>query len=68
MLQCYWPSLVAQQWKKKKSACNTGDLGSVPQSRRSAGGGRGNPSWYSCLGNPMDRGLPSIELQRVGHD
>ena len=39
----------------KQSACNAGDLGSVPGSGRSPGGGNGNPLQYSCLENPMDR-------------
>ena len=28
----------------------------IPGSRRSLGGGNGNPLQYSCLGNPMGRG------------
>ena len=36
----------------KESACNTGDLGSIPGLRRSPGGGCGNPLQYSCLENP----------------
>ena len=36
----------------KESACNVGDLGSVPGLRRSPGGERGNPLQYSCLENP----------------
>ena len=40
----------------KASACNSGDLGSIPGSGRSPGEGTGNPVQYSCLGNPMDRG------------
>ena len=40
----------------KASACNAGDLGSIPGSRRSPGEGNGNPLKYSCLENPMDRG------------
>ena len=39
----------------KASACNVGDLGSVPGSGRSPGEGNGNPLQYSCLENPMDR-------------
>ena len=31
------------------------DSGSIPGSGRSPGGGHGNPFWYSCLENPMDR-------------
>ena len=36
----------------KDSACNVGDLGSIPGLERSPGGGHGNPLQYSCLGNP----------------
>ena len=31
-------------------------MDSIPGSRRSPGGGHGNPLQYSCLENPMDRG------------
>ena len=43
-----------------ESACNTGeagDTGSVSESRRSPGGGHGNPLQYPCLESPMDRGV-----------
>ena len=39
----------------KESACNTGDLGSIPESGRSPGEGKGNPRQYSCLENPTYR-------------
>ena len=32
------------------------DVGSIPGSGRSPGGGHSNPLWYSCLENPMDTG------------
>ena len=32
------------------------DVGSIPGSGRSPGGGNGNPFPYSYLENPMDRG------------
>ena len=32
------------------------DVGSIPGSGRSPGGGHGTPLQYSCLENPMDRG------------
>ena len=32
------------------------DVGWVPGSGRSPGGGHDNPFQYSCLENPMDRG------------
>ena len=38
----------------KESACNAGDMGSIPGSGKSPGGGHGNPLQYSCLENPMD--------------
>ena len=40
----------------KESACNVGDLGLIPVLGRSPGGGHGNSSQYSCLGNSMDKG------------
>ena len=40
----------------KESACNGGDLGSIPGSERSPREGNGNPLQYSCLKNPMDGG------------
>ena len=36
----------------KESACNVGDLGSIPGLGRSPGGGNGNPLQYSCLEKP----------------
>ena len=42
----------------KEPACNAGDaadVGSIPGSGTSPGGGHGNPLPYSCLKNPMDR-------------
>ena len=40
----------------QESACNAGDLGSMPGLGRSPGEGNGNPFQYSCLENSMDRG------------
>ena len=40
----------------KASACNVGQLGSIPGSGSSLGEGNGNPLQYSYLENPMDRG------------
>ena len=40
----------------KASACNEGDVVSIPGLGRSPGGGHGNPLQYSCLEKPMDRG------------
>ena len=43
----------------KEFACSAGDItdmGLIPGSGRSPGGGLGKPLQYSCLENPMDRG------------
>jgi len=41
----------------KESAISAGDLASIPGSGRSPGEGNSNPFQYSCMGNPMDRGV-----------
>ena len=46
MQKKYWASLVN---KTKESACNEGDLGSIPGLERSSGEGDGNPLQYYCL-------------------
>ena len=56
-------SLVAQTIKA--SACNAGDLGSIPGLWRSPGEGNGNPFQCSCLENPMDRGACQATVQGV---
>ena len=62
-------SLVVQ--RLKVSACNVGDLGSIPGLGRYPGEGNGNPLQYSCLENPMD-GVAwwaiVHRLQTVGHN
>ena len=55
----------------KASACNVGDLASIPGSGRSPGEGNGNPLQYSCLENPMDGGAWWARVhrsQRVEHN
>ena len=49
----------------KDSACNAGELGSIPGSGRSPGEGNDNPLQYSCLKNPMDRGAWWATVHRV---
>ena len=44
------------------------DLGSVPGSGRSPGGGNGNPLQYFCLGNPMDRGAWQATVHGVSKE
>ena len=49
---------------------NAGDIGLIPGSGRPPGEGNGNLLQYSCLGNPMDRGVwqqQAMGLQRVIH-
>ena len=54
----------------KNPPTNARDRGLILVLGRSAEEGHGNPLYYSCLENFMDRGawLQSIELQRVRHD
>ena len=52
----------------KNPPANSGDIkdvGWIPGSRRSPGGGHGNPLQYSCLKNPMDRGAWQATVHRV---
>ena len=41
------------------------DTGSVLGLGRFPGGGNGNPLWYSCLENPMDRGDWQVTIHTV---
>ena len=42
----------------KNLPANAGDVSLIPRSRRSPGGGKNaRILWYSCLENPMDRGV-----------
>ena len=55
----------------KESAYQAGDMGDVRSIRgmgRSSGEGNGNPLWYSCLGNPMDRGAWWATFHRVSKE
>ena len=74
--ETYYPSLIMRKGfpgssVSQESTCNAGDTSSVPGSGRSPGEGNGNPFWYPCLGNPMDRGAwwPIVHgVARVKHD
>ena len=48
---CYGRSFAGGS-SGKESACDVGDLGSIPGVGRSSGGGHGNPFQYSCLEKP----------------
>ena len=50
------PYLGFQWLSGKESAYNAGDMGLIPGSGRSPGGGNDNPLQYSCQENPKDRG------------
>ena len=45
------------------NAGNIRDAGLIPKLGRSPGGGNGNSFQYSCLGNPMDRGVWQTAVQ-----
>ena len=49
----------------KQFAYNAGDRGSIPGSGRSPGVGNGHPLHYSCLENPMYRGVWRAIRHRV---
>ena len=52
----------------KNPPANVGDtreVGLTPGSRKSPGGGHGNPLQYSCLENPMERGAWWVTVHRV---
>ena len=55
MIQRTLPTLPSGS-DSKASACNTGDLSSIPGSGRSPGEGNINPLQYSCLENSKDGG------------
>ena len=52
----------------KNPPANVGDpreVGLTPGSRKSPGGGHGNPLQYSCLENPMERGAWQVTVNGV---
>ena len=52
----------------KNTPANTRDtreVGSIPGSGRSPGGGNANTLHYSCLGNPTDRGAWRATVHRI---
>ena len=48
----------------KEAACNAGDPSLSPGSGLSPQEGNGNPLWYYCLENSMDRGVwqPTVHV------
>ena len=49
----------------KESACNAGDLGSIPELGRSPGEGKSCPLQYSGLENPMDSQLTDFHFHKA---
>ena len=49
----------------KESACNVGDMGSIPGLGRSPGEGNGNPFQYSVLENSTDGGAWQVIVHGV---
>ena len=61
-----WASQVALVVKNPPAnAGDVRDVGSIPGSGRSPGGGHSNPLHYCCLENPMDRGAWRATVHRV---
>ena len=52
----------------KESACNAGDLSSIPGSGRFPGEENGSPLQYSCLENPMDTGAWRATVNGVARE
>ena len=49
----------------KESVCNAGKSDSILGSEKSPGEGNGNPLWYSCLENSINRGVWWATVQGV---
>ena len=47
---------------------NAGDMGSIPRSGISPGGGNGDPFQYFCLGNPKDKEAWQAPVHGVGRE
>ena len=69
LLECNWGFSGGSV--SKETSCKAGDKGSIPGSGRSPREGNGNPLYYSCLGNSIDRGAwwaTVYGVARVRHD
>ena len=49
----------------KNMPANAGEMGLIPESGRSPDKENGNPLLYSCLGNPMERGVWQVRVHGV---
>ena len=66
----YWGSLLCKRGFSgssagEESACNAGDLGSIPGLGRFPGEGKGYPLQYACLENSMNGGAWQATVHRV---
>ena len=52
----------------QETTCNAGDVSSIPGWGICPGEGNGNPLQYSCLGNPMDRGVWQVTVHGVAKE
>ena len=52
----YWATQVVLLVRKPPASAGDIDLGLIPGLGRSPGEGNGNPLWYSCWENPMNKG------------
>ena len=52
----------------KNPLADSGNAGSISGLGRSPGEGNGNPLWYTCLENPMDRGAWWASVRRVAKE
>ena len=50
----------------QESASKAGDPVSFPGLGRSPGEANGNPFQYTCLGNPMDKGVHGVTKSQIG--
>ena len=73
---CTIPKFLSYTWQEasqevlmvKNLSASEGDirdLGLIPGLGSSCGGGYGNPLWYSCLENPMDRGAWWVTVHKI---
>ena len=65
MIDCFFPNKKTKLQNRsrfpggsvvKKQPANAGNVGSIPGLGRPPGEGNGNPLYYSCLRNPINRG------------
>ena len=60
-----WASQVALVVKNLPASADVRDMGLIPGLGKSPGIGNGNPLQYSCLEDPMDRGIWQATVHRV---